>query len=66
MLEATVSRMTRREFVAGAAAMGATLAWGETRPWRSRERFTEIRDLFAGGVASGDPHPDSVLLGTRA
>ncbi len=39
MLEATVSRMTRREFVAGAAAMGATLAWGETRAWRSRERF---------------------------
>ena len=66
MLEATVSRMTRREFVAGAAAMGATLAWGETRPWRSRERFTERRDLFAEGVASGDPHPDSVLLWTRA
>ena len=58
--------MTRREFVAGAAAMGATLAWGETRPWRSRERFTERRDLFAQGVASGDPHPDSVLLWTRA
>ena len=66
MLEATVSRMTRREFVAGAAAMGATLAWGETRPWRSRERFTERRDLFAEGVASGDPAPDSVLLWTRA
>jgi alkaline phosphatase D len=66
MLEATVSRMTRREFVAGAAAMGATLTWGETLPWRSRERFTERRDLFAQGVASGDPHPDSVLLWTRA
>ena len=61
-----MSRMTRREFLAGAAAMGATLAWGETRPWRSRERFTERRDLFAQGVASGDPHPDSVLLWTRA
>ncbi len=57
--------MTRREFVAGAAAMGATLAWGETRPWRSRERFTERRDLFPQGVASGDPAPDSVLLWTR-
>ena len=66
MLEATVSRMTRREFVAGAAAMGATLAWGEPSPWRSRERFTERRDLFAQGVASGDPLPDSVLLWTRA
>ena len=61
-----MKRVTRREFVAGAAAMGATLAWGETRPWRSRERFTERRELFAQGVASGDPHPDSVLLWTRA
>jgi alkaline phosphatase D len=58
--------VTRREFMAGAAAMGATLAWGDTRPWRSRERWAERRELFAEGVASGDPHPDSVLLWTRA
>ena len=58
--------MTRREFIAGAAAMGATLAWGDARPARSRLRFVERRDLFAEGVASGDPHPDSVLLWTRA
>jgi alkaline phosphatase D len=58
--------MTRREFVAGAAAMGATLAWGGSRTWRSRERWAERRDLFLEGVASGDPHPDSVLLWTRA
>jgi alkaline phosphatase D len=61
-----VSRVTRREFIAGAAAMGATLAWGAPRPWRSRRRWAERRDLFAEGVASGDPHPDSVLLWTRA
>ena len=43
---------------------GAVLAFGpaDTRaaiPWRER------RDLFPEGVASGDPHPDSVLLWTR-
>ena len=57
---------TRREFVAAAAAMGATLAWGAPRPTRSRTRWVERRDLFAQGVASGDPGPDSVLLWTRA
>jgi len=60
-----MKRVTRREFVAGAAAMGATLAWGDTRAWRSRERWTERRDLFAEGVASGDPDAGSVLLWTR-
>ena len=33
---------------------------------RSRSRWVERRDLFAEGVASGDPAPDSVLLWTRA
>jgi alkaline phosphatase D len=46
--------------------MGATLAWGDTRAWRSRERWVERRDLFAEGVASGDPDATSVLLWTRA
>ncbi|HVG08737.1 MAG TPA: alkaline phosphatase D family protein [Thermoanaerobaculia bacterium] len=32
---------------------------------RSRSRWVERRDLFAEGVASGDPGPDSVLLWTR-
>lgn len=59
--------ITRREFVAGAAAaMGATLAWGAPRPVRSRTRWVERRELFAQGVASGDPRPDTVLLWTRA
>src|SRR6185295_455012 len=60
-----MKRVGRREFMAGAAAMGATLAWGGPRSWRSRERWVERRDLFAEGVASGDPGPDSVLLWTR-
>src|SRR4051812_31690344 len=51
----------RREF---AAAIGATLALGgaaraSTRTW------TERRDLYPEGVASGDPEPDSVILWTR-
>jgi alkaline phosphatase D len=33
---------------------------------RSRSRWVERRDLFAEGVASGDPGPDTVLLWTRA
>src|SRR5262245_1986975 len=58
-------RLSRREFMAGAVAMGATLAWGNERPSRSRVRWTERRDVFGEGVASGDPAADSVLLWTR-
>jgi alkaline phosphatase D len=61
-----MSRLTRRELLAGAAAMGATLAWGAPRASRSRIGWVERRDLFAQGVASGDPGVDSVLLWTRA
>jgi alkaline phosphatase D len=62
-----MSRVSRRRFVAGAAAaMGATIAWGDQRPRRSRASVVERRERFAHGVASGDPHPDSVLLWTRA
>ena len=32
---------------------------------RPRSKWRERRDRFAEGVASGDPHPDSVLLWTR-
>lgn len=58
--------MTRREFVALALSMGASVAWGTERPGPSRVRWVERRDLFAEGVASGDPEPDSILLWTRA
>src|SRR5262245_33899882 len=46
--------------------MGASLAWGAPRSSRSKVRFEERRDLFAEGVASGDPAEDGVLLWTRA
>src|SRR5918999_4345152 len=62
---ADMTRMTRRAFVAAAAAMGATIAWAAERPGRSKQSWLERRDLFAEGVASGDPAADSVLLWTR-
>ena len=61
-----MTRLTRREFIAAAAAIGATWACAGPRSMRSRSRWVERRDLFAEGVASGDPGPDSVLLWTRA
>jgi alkaline phosphatase D len=57
-------RMSRREFMRTAAAIGASLAWcGPARasrlPWRER------RDLYPEGVASGEPDAHSVILWTR-
>jgi alkaline phosphatase D len=57
--------MKRRDFLKSASLLGAALAFGvgdatsSTREWRERP------DLYPEGVASGDPHPDSVLLWTR-
>src|SRR6478752_2232360 len=56
--------LSRREFVQSAAAIGASLAF--TGPARaSRTKWTERRDLYPQGVASGDPDPTSVILWTR-
>jgi alkaline phosphatase D len=57
-------RLSRRDFLGTAAALGASLAWsGRARasriPWRER------RDLYREGVASGDPDSKSVILWTR-
>ena len=57
--------ISRREFLAAAAALGASLAWGEALARPSRVPWHERRDLFPEGVASGDPQSDSVLLWTR-
>src|SRR5215468_2190814 len=62
----TSNRISRRKFLRAAAAMGATVAWGDVLAAPSRKRWVERRDLFAEGVASGDPAPDSILLWTRA
>src|SRR5271155_2948021 len=57
--------VTRRSFLAMAAAIGATAVWGNPLGMRSRTRWQERRDLFPEGVASGDPDSNSVLLWTR-
>src|SRR6185436_87497 len=57
--------ITRREFLALAASFGATLAWPGLSAYGSTTSWRERRDLYPQGVASGDPHPDSVILWTR-
>jgi alkaline phosphatase D len=56
--------LSRREFIEGAAAMGATLAFAGTAR-ASRATWRERRDIFPEGVASGDPDHQSVILWTR-
>jgi alkaline phosphatase D len=62
--------MTRRQPIKSAAAFGAALAWpsmvlGKGRAGDGKRGAVERRDLFPQGVASADPHPDSVILWTR-
>ena len=47
--------------------MGATAAWARagSATLRTNPAWTEHREDFAEGVASGDPAPDSILLWTR-
>ena len=56
---------SRRALIASAAALGATAAWAGAGAGLSRGRWTERRDLYPEGVASGDPEPTSILLWTR-
>ena len=60
-----MGRPDRRRFILSAAAIGATAAWGGARAAPSKLAWTERRDLYPQGVASGDPGPDSVILWTR-
>jgi len=55
----------RRRFLGLAAALGASAAWGGAQAAPSKLKWTERRDLFPEGVASGDPQADSVILWTR-
>jgi alkaline phosphatase D len=57
--------MNRREFIARAAAMGATGFWAARSPAASRVAWQESREFFPQGVASGDPEEQSVILWTR-
>jgi alkaline phosphatase D len=60
-----MSRIDRRTFLRAAMAIGATAAWASSTGHASSLPFTERRDLFPEGVASGDPDSTSVILWTR-
>jgi alkaline phosphatase D len=57
--------MNRRRFIVMAASFGASLAWRSAYARNSKMMWRERRDIYPHGVASGDPHPDSVILWTR-
>jgi len=56
---------TRRQFLQAASAVGATLALGVPRAFAKGSTWTERREFYPQGVASGDPGPNSVILWTR-
>lgn len=60
-----MKQITRRGFIAAAAAMGATLAWAAAPGKKTTRSWTHAPERFAEGVASGDPASDSVVLWTR-
>ena len=57
--------MNRREAVATAFAIGASLAWPFRGERRSLGAWRECRECYPQGVASGDPGADGVILWTR-
>ena len=59
-----MTKISRRELLVTAAALGATAAWAR-EPSLSRVKWQERRDLYPEGVASGDPDSSSVILWTR-
>src|SRR4051794_39249472 len=60
-----MTALSRRRFLSLAAALGASAAWSRGVAAPSKLNWTERRDLFPEGVASGDPQGDSVILWTR-
>ena len=58
-------RISRRKFIELAGSFGASLAWRSAFARGSSIRWRERRDLYPQGVASADPHSDSVILWTR-
>jgi phosphodiesterase/alkaline phosphatase D-like protein len=60
-----MASITRRQAIKSAAALGAALAWPSLLAGAAKVAWTERRDLYPQGVASGDPRPDSILLWTR-
>ena len=60
-----MTTLSRRSFLQLAAAFGATAAWGTSLGAASAIPWRERRDLYPEGVASAEPHSDSILLWTR-
>jgi alkaline phosphatase D len=60
-----MSKISRRDFLAAAAAVGASAAWAGAHAITSRASWRERKSLYPEGVASGDPDSNSVLLWTR-
>src|SRR5215469_13144011 len=60
-----MAKLTRRTFLELAASFGAGLAWPASGARGAGVTWYERRELYPQGVASGDPHPDSVILWTR-
>jgi len=58
-------RISRRKFIELAASFGASLAWRGVFARESKTQWQERRDLYPQGVASADPHSDSLILWTR-
>jgi phosphodiesterase/alkaline phosphatase D-like protein len=59
------TNLSRRKFLAMAAALGATPVWAEAVVHPSRIDWAEHREYYPEGVASGDPDSHSVILWTR-
>jgi alkaline phosphatase D len=57
--------MKRRDFLAMAATLGASLAWRLSFARSSKVAWKERRDLYPQGVTSADPDFHSVILWTR-
>jgi alkaline phosphatase D len=60
-----VHSFRRRDFLLAALAMGASAAFASSQARPSTLRWSERRDLYPEGVASGDPTSDGVILWTR-
>jgi alkaline phosphatase D len=58
-------KLTRRQFLEAAVAIGAGAMWVDGAPRASTLQWQERRELYPQGVASGDPQADSVILWTR-
>ena len=57
--------ISRRKFIELAASFGASLAFRSGNVHASSTHWREQREFYPQGVASGDPHSDSVILWTR-